>query len=54
MATKQEKWQVIADRGLQDKFDPETRAKFDEAVSRGLISMPQQSPTTTAPQLWVL
>ena len=45
MATKQEKWQAIADRGLQDKFDPETRVKFDEAVRRGLITMPdsQQS-----------
>tara|TARA_R110000765_G_scaffold111260_4_gene202975 strand:- start:1851 stop:3959 length:2109 start_codon:yes stop_codon:yes gene_type:complete len=40
MATKQEKWQAIADRGLQDKFDPATRAKFDEAVNRGLITMP--------------
>ena len=30
MATKQEKWQEIANRGLQDQFDPQTRAKFDE------------------------
>lgn len=45
MATTQEKWQEIANRGLQDKFDPATRAKFDEAVNRGLITMaaPQQS-----------
>ena len=44
MATTQEKWQEIANRGLQDKFDPATRAKFDEAVNRGLITMasPQQ------------
>jgi len=44
MATKQEKWQEIANRGLQDKFDPATRAKFDEAVKRGLILVrtPQQ------------
>jgi hypothetical protein len=41
MANKQEKWQEIANRGLQDKFDPDTRAKFDEAVKRGLITMPQ-------------
>jgi len=43
MATTQEKWQEIANRGLQDRFDPQTRAKFDEAVKRGLI-------TTTQPQ----
>ena len=44
MATTKEKWQEIANRGLQDKFDPATRAKFDEAVRRGLITMnaPQQ------------
>lgn len=44
MATTKEKWQEIANRGLQDKFDPATRAKFDEAVNRGLITMaaPQQ------------
>ena len=40
MATTQEKWQEIANRGLQDKFDPATRAKFDEAVRRGLITSP--------------
>ncbi len=42
MATTKEKWQEIANRGLQDKFDPDTRAKFDEAVRRGLITIPQQ------------
>lgn len=42
MATTKEKWQEIANRGLQDKFDPQTRAKFDEAVSRGLIQLPTQ------------
>ena len=42
MANKQEKWQEIANRGLQDKFDPQTRAKFDEAVNRGLITIPNQ------------
>jgi|10_taG_2_1085330.scaffolds.fasta_scaffold09957_3 hypothetical protein len=51
-----EKWQEIADRGLQDRFDPDTRAKFDEAVSRGLITMaaerqPPQDPQTLADQL---
>jgi hypothetical protein len=40
MANTQEKWQEIANRGLQDRFDPETRAKFDEAVNRGLIILP--------------
>jgi len=42
MATTKEKWQEIANRGLQDRFDPETRAKFDEAVRRGLITTQQQ------------
>jgi len=49
MATKQEKWQEIANRGLQDQFDPQTRAKFDEAVRRGLITIndqPQLQPTS--------
>ena len=40
MATTKEKWQEIANRGLQDNFDPERRAKFDEAVRRGLIVLP--------------
>jgi hypothetical protein len=44
MATTQEKWQEIANRGLQDKFDPATRAKFDEAVNRGLITMAEPQP----------
>lgn len=39
MATTKEKWQEIANRGLQDRFDPATRAKFDEAVRRGLITV---------------
>jgi hypothetical protein len=41
MATTQEKWQEIANRGLENNFDPETRAKFDEAVDRGLIIRPE-------------
>jgi len=44
MATTREKWQEIANRGLQDRFDPQTRAKFDEAVKRGLITITQQAP----------
>ena len=47
--SKKEKWQAIADRGLQDRFDPETRAKFDEAVKRGLISVSSKN-TIDEPQ----
>ena len=43
MATTKEKWQEMANRGLQDKFDPATRAKFDEAVNRGLITFQPQA-----------
>jgi len=54
MATTQEKWQIIANRGLQDNFDPATRAKFDVAVNRGLITFPEPvepiQPEPTAPQ----
>lgn len=42
MANTKQKWQEIANRGLQDRFNPQTRAKFDEAVKRGLITMPTQ------------
>jgi len=42
MANTKDKWQEIANRGLQDKFDPATRAKFDEAVRRGLITTQPQ------------
>ena len=45
MTNTKQKWQEIANRGLQDKFDQVTRAKFDEAVRRGLISMPSQQIT---------
>jgi len=44
MATTREKWQEIANRGLQDRFDPETRARFDEAVNRGLITFEDKDP----------
>lgn len=47
MATTKEKWQEIADRGLQDKFDPDTRSKFDEAVRRGLITLPSGTQPLT-------
>tara|TARA_R110002094_G_scaffold157781_2_gene144044 strand:+ start:10891 stop:12681 length:1791 start_codon:yes stop_codon:yes gene_type:complete len=47
MATPQqtrEKWQEILNRGLSpDNFDPETRAKFDEALRRGLITAPKSN-----------
>jgi len=42
MADTRQKWQEIANRGLQDNFDPQTRLKFDEAVNRGLINLPTQ------------
>ena len=47
MATPQDnrqKFQEIANRGLADRLDPDKRARFDEAVRRGLILL----PTTTA------
>ena len=45
MATPQEniaKFQEIANRGLQDRLDPDKRARFDEAVNRGIIQLPSQ------------
>lgn len=47
MANTKEKWQEIANRGLQDRFDPATRAKFNEAVSRGLIVLPDRQQNLT-------
>lgn len=44
MATPQEnlaRFQEIARRGLQDRLDPDKRARFDEAVRRGLIAVDQ-------------
>lgn len=41
MATPQEnlaRFQEIEKRGLQDKLDPDKRARFDEALKRGLIT----------------
>lgn len=48
MVTKKEKWQEIANRGLQGNFDKDTRARFDEAVSRGLITI---TPSNLAPSV---
>lgn len=42
MATAQEnlqRFQAIADRGLQGRLSPDKRARFDEAVSRGLVKV---------------
>tara|TARA_R110002020_G_scaffold118192_1_gene270239 strand:+ start:456 stop:2135 length:1680 start_codon:yes stop_codon:yes gene_type:complete len=50
MTTTKEKWQEIANRGLQDNFDPVTRAKFDEAVNRGLITLQPQTQQPTLQQ----
>jgi hypothetical protein len=47
MATAQEnlaRFQEISNRGLQDKLDPDKRARFDEAVKRGLVkTAPEKS-----------
>jgi len=51
MATPQEnleRFQEIANRGLQDKLDPDKRARFDEAINRGLIT--QQAPDLSTAQ----
>ena len=37
-----QRFQEIANRGLQDRLDPDKRARFDEAVRRGLITSPAQ------------
>lgn len=44
MATAAEnlsRFQEIATRGLQDRLDPDKRARFDEAIKRGLIKLPE-------------
>lgn len=46
MATPKEKMQEVANRGLQGRYEPEKRAKFDEAVKRGLITLPEGSEST--------
>ncbi|MCP3697672.1 MAG: hypothetical protein GY920_03800 [Aliivibrio sp.] len=46
MATAEEnlaRFQEISDRGLQDKLPLEIRARFDEAVSRGLVTQAQKA-----------
>ena len=40
MATPLERAQEIANRGLQDRLDPEKRARFDELVNRKMITLP--------------
>ena len=46
-----EQIQEIANRGIEDQLSPERRVKFDELVTRGIITLPGQSdilaPTTT-------
>lgn len=49
--TNIKKFQEIANRGLQDQLDPQTRQRFDEAVSRGLVTQtqaPTSAPTITS------
>ena len=36
----QERFQEIANRGLQDRLPPDQRARFDEALRRNLITLP--------------
>ncbi len=38
------RYQEIANRGIQDKLPPEKKARFDEAVKRGLIKVSQGQP----------
>lgn len=47
MATAQEnlaRFQAISDRGLQDQLPPDKRARFDEAIRRGLLTQTQEQP----------
>lgn len=37
-----ERYQEIANRGLQDQLSPDRKARFDEAVRRGLITVKEQ------------
>lgn len=48
--TPQERMQEIANRGLQDRLPGEKKAIFDEAVKRGLITLPNQAQTSIATQ----
>lgn len=52
MATPQEnlaRFQEISNRGLQDKLDPNMRARFDEALNRGLINQQPGITGSVAP-----
>ena len=56
MATPQEnlaRFQEISNRGLQDRLKPDMRARFDEALNRGLITQQQveQPPQEEAPSI---
>lgn len=50
MATAQEnlaRFQEISNRGLMDQLDPERRARFDEAVKRGLVTVQPEGNVLT-------
>lgn len=36
-----DRYQEVANRGLQDQLSPERKVRFDEAVKRGLIKLPE-------------
>lgn len=40
-----ERFQEIANRGIQDRLAPDRRAQFDEAVEHGLVLLPSAQPT---------
>lgn len=46
-----ERWQEIANRGLQDRLSPERKARFDEIVRRGLITIPQSYSDSVDPDV---
>lgn len=43
------RFQEIATRGIQDRLDPDKRARFDEAMRRGLITTDQDPEAVTEP-----
>jgi len=48
MANAQERLQEIADRGLQGELSPEKRDKFNEAVRRGIVTLPEDKQSFSA------
>lgn len=44
------RFQEIAKRGIQDRLDPDKKARFDEAVKRGLVTLPNQQPPEPPPE----